>query len=198
MTIAGIPESERLTCLATAIQSCGWWWPHHGFVVLTDRPTTIRRDPQGRFHSDHGPALTYDDGYNLYSWHGVTISADPDVIRDLKLDEIMKEPNSETRRCMIEIIGWATLTSQMTLIAEDTDPGNPPHKLALYDIPGSLRGIYPEPARILICTNGTPEKDGTRRRYGLPVPAAHTDPVAAAAALANWPVETYRQLQRRA
>ena len=41
------------------------------------------------------------------------------------------------------------------------------------------------------------EPDGTRRRYGLPVPAHHNDPVAAAADLYGWPVEAYRQLEVR-
>jgi hypothetical protein len=35
--------------------------------------------------------------------------------------------------------------------------------------------------RILVVTNGTPEPDGRRRRYGINVPASFDDPAEAAA-----------------
>jgi len=113
-------------------------------------------------------------------------------------ERIFAERNAEIRRCAIEKHGWDRLTSALTLVAEDDDPGNAPHKLRLFDLPRELRDMYDAPARILIAVNGTPEKDGSRRTFGLPVPAHHTDPVSAAADLYGWSPAAYRQLARRA
>src|SRR5205085_2107211 len=62
------------------------------------------------------------------------------------------------------------------------DPGNPGQRLLLYDLPGHLRDLYHQPARILVVHNASPDRDGTRRAFGLPVPADVPDALAAAAA----------------
>jgi hypothetical protein len=49
----------------------------------------------------------------------------------------------------------------------------------------------------LACTTQSVERDGTRRRYGLVVPAHHTDPIAAAAELYDMPAAAYRDLEVR-
>ena len=87
--------------------------------------------------------------------------------------------------------------SQLTPVATAPDPGNAPHNLALYDLPPALDGLYAQRARLLVCTNGTVERDGTRRRFGLVVPAHHADPVAAAADLYGLTAAQYQQMQVR-
>lgn len=51
--------------------------------------------------------------------------------------------------------------------------------------------------RLLMCTNGTAERDGTRRSYGLKVPAHVSDPVEAAAWTAGLSKDQYAQMARR-
>jgi hypothetical protein len=97
---------------------------------------------------------------------------------------------------MIEIVGWDQFTKHLTLVAEAPDPGNAPHMIGLYDLPDGF-DLYEQRARILLVTNGTVERDNTRHRFGLPVPAHHTDPIEAAADLYGWPVAAYRQLEVR-
>jgi len=184
--------------------SAGWWWPHREFVMVADRPGTLSVEqvaPTGwgshRMHAEHGPAIGWATDA-LFFWHGQQIPADPDEIRGWDVDRVLAERNTETRRALIEIIGWDTLTSHLHLVAECDDPGNAGQMIALYDLPPSMGAMYAQPARILLCTNGTEERSGVRRRYGLPVPARHTDPVAAAADLYGWPESAYRQLARRA
>ena len=74
------------------------------------------------------------------------------------------------------------------------DPGNPGNTITLYDVPHQ---IFDEPVRVLLCTNGSVERDGTRRRFGLTVPARIDDPIAAAAWTYDWPIEAYRRLEAR-
>ena len=184
--------------LATVAQNAGWWWPMRDAVILTDRPDTLRRDPQWRLHCTTGPALRYRDGLGVYAIHGVRVPAD--LIEDgWDVQRVLSEGNAEVRRVAIELTGWERFihAAGMRLVASAPDPGNPPHALELYDLPDNLRDMYDDEARILLCTNGSAEPDGTRRRYGLPVPARHDDPVAAAADLYGWPVEAYRRLEIR-
>ena len=74
------------------------------------------------------------------------------------------------------------------------DPGNPGQHLVLYDIPERLWGSR---IRLLMCANGTPERDGTRRRYGLTVPAHISDPLEAAAWTAGLGKDEYARMVRR-
>ena len=184
--------------LSTVARNAGWWWPMRDTVILTDRPDTLHRDPQGRLHCETGPALRYRDGWAIHAIHGVRVPADL-IEQGWDADRVLSERNAEVRRAAIELTGWDRFIADagLTLVASAPDPGNPPHELELYDLPDRLRDMYDDQARILICTNGSVEPDGTRRRYGLPVPAHHNDPVAAAADLYGWPVEAYRRLEVR-
>ena len=74
------------------------------------------------------------------------------------------------------------------------DPGNPGQHLVLYHVPERLWGSR---IRLLMCTNGTPERDGSRRRYGLTVPAHISDPVEAAAWTAGLGKHEYAGMVRR-
>jgi len=173
----------------------GWWWPMEGCVVLTERPAALHRDAQGRLHSETGPALSYSDGYGLWAVHGVRVPRD--VVEDpdaLTVERIMAEPNSEVRRVMCERMGWGEFVraAGLALVDEQPDPANAPHFLSLYDLPTQ---IYGEPVRVLLCTNATPERDGTLRRYGLNVPAEIGDAVAAAAWTFGLSAEEYRMLE---
>ena len=184
--------------LSLVARNAGWWWPMRDAAILTDRPDTLHRDPQGRLHCTTGPALRYRDGWGVYAVHGVRVPAD--LIEDgWDVQRVLSEGNAEVRRAAIELTGWENFVSAagLTLVASAPDPGNAPHALELYDLPDRLRDMYDDEARILLCTNGSVEPDGTRRRYGLPVPASHDDPVAAAADLYGWPVEAYRRLEVR-
>ena len=184
--------SPQLAALTQAIQSLGWWWPYRDTAILTDRPTAIHRDQQGRLHHDTGPALTWADGAALHSWHGLTVPPD---FWTWDISQALAQSNTELRRAGIERLGWDTLTDRLTLIDTADDPGNPGQTLRLYDL-GDLADLYEEPARILICSNASLDKGGHRRRFGLPVPARHTDAVEAAADLFNITANQYRSLIR--
>jgi hypothetical protein len=180
LSIARLPHSDRLDTMIAATKAVGWWWPMTGAVILTDRPTAIHLDTQARLHNPTGPALAYADGYDLWSWHGTRVTRDVIEGRLTPVD-ILREPNAEIRRCAIEVIGWDEYIQRADLRRVGPavpDPGNPGQYLALYDVPES---IYDEPVRVLLCTNGTVERDGQRRRFGLTVPADIADPIAAAA-----------------
>src|SRR5487761_1662578 len=176
-------------------KNAGWWWAYRGFAVVTDRPAVLCRDALGRLHAEHGPAIAYRDGWGFWAWHGRRVPRW--VVESPTLEAISREDNVEIRRCAIESMGWERftaelLTDQRPAIAPD--PGNPDQSLFLYDVPEGLWGAR---VKLLLCTNGSTERDGTRRRYGLTVPAHLTDPVEAAGWTAGLSKDEYSRMVRR-
>src|SRR5487761_904760 len=176
-------------------KNAGWWWAYRGFAVVTDRPAVLCRDALGRLHAEHGPAIAYRDGWGFWAWHGRRVPRW--VVESPTLEAISREDSVEIRRCAIESMGWERftaelLTDQRPAIAPD--PGNPDQSLFLYDVPEGLWGAR---VKLLLCTNGSTERDGTRRRYGLTVPAHLTDPVEAAGWTAGLSKDEYSRMVRR-
>ena len=191
--------SRRLDLWADIARSTGPWWPYENIVICSERPSVIRMEGTGstaRLHCPDGPTVAYRDGWALHSWHGTRVPAD--LIEDgWSTDRILKEPNAEIRRCAIERLGWDRFITDAKLEQVGCtvpDPGNCGQTLALYDVP---EAIYDEPVRVLLVTNGSVERDGTRRRFGLTVPAHIADPVEAAAWTFDFPIQAYRALEVR-
>jgi hypothetical protein len=183
-------------------QSAGWWWPMRDVCILSDRPTVIRGEqvsPAGwgshRLHCVDGPAVAYRDGWTVHALHGVRVPADL-IENGWDSARILREENQEVRRVAIEHYGWDRFIADagLELVDEADDPANSPHRVALYDVP---QRVYGEPVRVVLCTNGTPERDGTVRRFGLTVPAEIGDAVSAAAWTYDLERDQYAQLARR-
>jgi hypothetical protein len=195
----GMESDGRLEGVMRVARSAGAWWPMQDAVVLTERPVELHRDSQGRAHSESGQAIRYPDGWGIHAWHGTRVPAS--LIDDTwTIKQIMSEPNSEIRRCAVERTaatqGWRHLIdqAQWPQVGQTVpDPGNPGQTLSLYRV----EGIYEQPVNLLWMTNGTAERDGTRREYGETVPATITDPVAAAAWQIGISPADYRRTARR-
>lgn len=194
-------DLTQLGLWATLGRSCGWWWPREGVCVLAERPAALRTEPvpgtalgEVRLHDGSGPAVEYRDGWVVWSWHGTRVPAW--VIEDPTPERIAAEHNVEVRRCAIEHLGWPAFVDQagLALVGTAADPGNPGCELRLYDLP---REPHAAPARLLLAVNGSVERDGTRRRYGLRVPAWFDDPVDAAAWTYGLTGPQYARLARR-
>jgi hypothetical protein len=159
--------ATKLTATEDAAKALGWWWPMHGAVVLTDRPSRLFRDGQGRLHAGDGPALGYRDGYGLWAWHGVRVTQQ--IIESpetLKPAEILQERNAEIRRVMIERFGPDRLMSAANpeVLHQDVDGVGKPRRLL------RIRLTEDEPLVMVEVVNSSPEPDGVFRNYLLRVP----------------------------
>ena len=198
----GAPGNEWLDCWCTLARSCGWWWPFERVCVVAERPAIVRVEevPGAKPgpivpHCPDGPAIVFPDGWEVHAWHGTGVPAS--LVEDgWDFERILVERNAEIRRCAIEKVGWEELERHLVLVASAPDPGNPGQVLTLCELPREIAEACGR-ARLLLCSNGTPEADGTRRRFGLLVPARHTDPVAAAAQTYGWSRRRYASLARR-
>ena len=191
----GVTECRRLAGQMLTALSAGWWWCYQDFAIVTDRPAELHRDAQGRLHRAGGMAVRYRDGWGFYAWHGIRLPADLFETGVPSLERILKQPNSEVRRCAIEMTGWDRLERELgDPVATAADPGNPGRQLALYDVPD---GLYETPVRLVLMTNGSPDRSGAERRYGETVPADIDDPLAAQAWAYGVPRSAYAALQRR-
>jgi len=189
-------QNRHLDLWATIARSCGWWWSRDGYCVIAERPVAVHTEPapgamhgERRPHHPRGPAVACSDGEGGYAWHGTPVPRW--VIADPSIERITTEPNIEIRRRAIERIGWDRYIDQagLALIATAPDPGNPGCRLSLYDLP--------DRTRVLLAVNGSAERDGERRRYGLPVPSEFNDPISAAGWSYGLTGEQYALLQRR-
>ncbi len=205
----GVTGLEPIHGQMQVARSAGWWWAFSDFAVITERPSILHRDAAGELHCADGPAITYPDGWGFHVWHGRRVPQW--VIDSPDVERIAAEGNVEVRRCAIEAMGWGRFTEEAGLMpvglhpgtsrrsteltaARVPDPGNPGQYLTLYDVPERLWGSR---VRLLMCTNGSVERDGTRRRYGLTVPVHISDPLEAAAWTAGLTKNEYACMQRR-
>ncbi|MEU8635599.1 DUF6745 domain-containing protein [Amycolatopsis sp. NPDC048633] len=187
-------DGLELDLWAALARSCGWWWPREGVCVIAERPLVVRTergdDPYGlvRLHHETGPAMAFPDGWTVHAWHGTRVPSW--VIDAPTADLIMAERNVEVRRCAIEHLGWTAFVEEagLELLDRAGDPGNPGCELRLYD--GST-------TRLLLVVNGSVERDGTRRQYGLRVPAEIDHPLDAAGWTYGLTGAQYAQLRRR-
>ncbi|MFE0674861.1 DUF6745 domain-containing protein [Streptomyces sp. NPDC058867] len=171
----------------------GYWWAFRDYAVLTPRPATYRRDAEGRLHCADGPAAVWPDGWAVHSWHGRRVPASLTAGR-WDTARILEETNVEVRRCAIERMGWPEFIAAAGLRQvgrREPDPGNPGQWLSLYELPHA-RGRM----RVLLCTNASVERDGTRRQYGMTVAADTPDATTAAAGLLGLTREQYLTMSR--
>jgi len=130
--------------------------------LVSERPTAIHCDAEGRLDSRSSAALAFADGYKIYSWQGVTCPKDliehPEKITPQEIDQ---EGNAEIKRIMIERFGLEKyVTSSFDTKIHEDECGT------LY----SKRTGVGEPLTMVRVTNSTPESNGTYKEYFLRVP----------------------------
>jgi hypothetical protein len=162
------------------IQSACWWYPHKDFLMVCERPRQIHREltdpnrPRGwgshRLHNDSGAAVSWGDGWGVYSIHGVRVTQQiVEAPQTLTVHQIEIEKNAEVRRIMIDRYGpkryladsGATVVQELP--ADHHIVGLRTARLLRKEVPGD------EPIIMIDLLNSTPEPDGTVKRYLLRV-----------------------------
>jgi len=174
-------------------KSAGWIVPHEYVCWISERPSIVRTDARARLHCADGPALQYRDGWSACIWKGVPVPAwtieHPERITRSTLANTF-EP--VLRNCLIEIMTPARFIESggPSRVAED-DTGVLWRKLWGY------RGVTIGSWTAVEVANGTPEADGSRKRYVLRVPARMRTAREAVAWTYGFTAEQYAALELR-
>jgi hypothetical protein len=165
---------------------CGWWWPHRGAVILTERPSELHLDREGRLHAEHGPAIAYPDGWRMHYWHGTCVPAEwidsPDT---LDPQAALSWPNIEQRRAAAEILGWERVLQQLRPRVIDAHHDPQIGTLLQVDLPDAPAQRF---LRVL-CPTG--------RTFALPVPSDCQTAIEAQARCYGVDEDTIRKLEVR-
>jgi hypothetical protein len=156
-----IRQTAPLAGLWELAHSATWIAPHERICWLIRRPTLIRTDASGRLHAADGPALRFGSDTTVYAWKGIVVPSRlierPEMI-DARAIDAAHDP--QIRRCMIDILTPQKFIEQggAQRVAQD-DAG----------ILWRQRWRWEAWAAVEVI-NGTPEPDGTHKRYFLQVP----------------------------
>ena len=156
-----VHQTGPLAGLWELAHSACWMAPHERVCWLMQRPTQIRRDANGRLHAADGPALRFGRDCQVYAWKGIIVPArlieQPELI-DVRAVESAHDP--QIRRCMIDIMTPKRFVEQggaYRVVEDETG------------ILWRQRWRWEAWAAVEVI-NGTPEPDGTYKRYFLQVP----------------------------
>jgi hypothetical protein len=108
------PETDRhLDILERIARQCEWWWPYDGLCIASERPLLVKLDERHRLHCDHGPAITYADGYDFWGWHGVSVPKKWIMDKAIKAEEAIRWQKAEQHRAAMEILGWDMIMAKL-------------------------------------------------------------------------------------
>lgn len=143
----------------------------HGPAVVTKN--LIQYVVNGRLHRADGPAVISSNGGKTFYWKGIFIEPSLWAGKDtMPATDILKLPNAEVRRCMVEMIGYENFIkrAEAKIIDEDKKAGSVLYRVEMPD------DDKEEPLVVIKVTDGTPfmDKDGKEKRkeYFLRVPPA--------------------------
>lgn len=176
-------ETDKLLGLFELAYECGWCFPTSDFCFVSPRPCELHRDqPQGRLHNTEGAAVGYNDGWGVYSVHGVRVPEE--IIKNpscITVKMIDAENNAEVRRVMLDkftqydengdilLEGTARYILESGLKAIDVKKDSIGHDVTLYQKP--LRDD--EPICMIHVKNPTPDTDGRHHEFWLRVPPTY-------------------------
>lgn len=159
----GSPEAEAIRSLMSLVGAAGFVMPHEDVCFLSERHDALHFDDLDRLHRSDGPALSYPDGWALHAWKGVQIPSwlvEPGR-GNISIAAVDREQNHRVRRCMIDIMTPERFIRNGGARVHSRDETG-----VLWQRAWARGDIW---AAVEV-VNGTPEPDGSRRRYFLQVP----------------------------
>jgi hypothetical protein len=148
-------------------RSAGWVVPHANVCWLAERPDILKTDARGRLHSTEGPALRYRDGWSEWVWKGVVVPRwaveHPERISPAAIAAEIEGP---VRRSLIDIMTPERFVARDPSICSSCDDTG-----TLWTKHWRYRNVIIDTWQAVEVVDGTPQPDGTPKRYFLTVPA---------------------------
>src|SRR5215510_1235599 len=159
-------QTQPLLGLWAIAKSASWVVPHEHVCWIAERPDTLVTDVRGRLHCAGGPALRYRDGWSVHAWKGVEVPdwmiTHPEWITPFKIGDTI-EP--VLRNTMIDIMTPERfITTGVVACVSKDETG------VLWRKFWGHRGVTIGTWSAVEVVNGTPDSDGSHKRYILTVP----------------------------
>lgn len=155
-------DLSKIEGLIELAKTCGWIYTTKDICIASNKPNLLNRDDRGRLHSLSGAALSYRDGWSIYSVNGVRVPEyiilNPELIT---VDKIKEQNNTEIRRIMINIYGDSKYLNDSGAVMIHKDEFGELYKAEVSD---------DESIVMVKVINSSPEPDGTFKNYFLRVP----------------------------
>ena len=158
-----LPEYKNYKYWEEASMYGGFRVMHKEFCMVCEFPEFIKIDDNNRPHCEDGPSHRWTDGWSIYNWHGVSVPKEWIENKETLTAKIaLTWENIEQRRCACEILGWATILSELNATIIDTDIDPEIGELLEVELPD----LGKEKFLKVLC--------GTGRTFALPVPPEMT------------------------
>ena len=161
-----------------------------------ETPYLIQYVVNGRLHRSDGPAVITSNATKMFYWKGIFIEPSLWNSKDtISAQDVLKLPNAEVRRCMVEIIGYEAFIKRAKpkILDKDEKTGATLYKV---DMPSDDSS---EPLIVVRVLDGTPHKDEHgeefRKEYFLRVPPAIKTCAEAIAWTFDLKVEEYAKIE---
>ena len=107
----GVPyndkDKELLSLWIEQSKECYWWFPFENIVFCSERPIELNLDKDGKLHHNTKPAISFADGYKLYSIHGIIVpSWIVEYPEQITKEKIKQEKNETIKQIMFNRIGF--------------------------------------------------------------------------------------------
>jgi hypothetical protein len=165
----------------TLAKTSGFTWWSADVLSISDRPVFIKRDAEGRLHSETGHAIEYPDGWGIACWHGVQIPVEWVAGALPAPADALTWQNIEQRRVAIELVGWPRILAGLDARSIDRDEDPLIGELVEVTLPGLAK-----PARFLRY------RCGTGREFASGVPPHIATAVEAQAWLTGLDAKSFR------
>lgn len=155
-SVLDISDAHPLLAFSMLARSAGFVLPLEERAWLCERPTVLRRERNGLLHASDGPALDWGGTMPFYMWHGEEVSRKAvGPTEELRVWDIREERNRRARDLMLERYGLARYFDEVGKRIQQDDTGTLWRAGVIWAVE---------------VVNGTPEPDGSYRRYFLRVP----------------------------
>ncbi|WP_293149564.1 MULTISPECIES: leucine-rich repeat domain-containing protein [unclassified Microcoleus] len=110
------PEAQKaFEYIKQILAECDWIFAFENVCYVCSRPTKLSLDSEYRLHAEGESALEFNDGYKLYSYHGVNLPEKYGQVHPNQWEAtwILEEENAELRRVLIQGIGYARICQEL-------------------------------------------------------------------------------------
>lgn len=132
LEVCGIEKCRKLKPFMDLAEEVNWWAPFKKICLVCEKPTICKLKGT-QIHCEDGPAIAYQDGFEIYALNGVHLSKEIVMTpaNQLSCGLVLKETNADVRRELIRKIGITRIISELG--AQELDSWKD-YKLLLLDL----------------------------------------------------------------